>query len=55
MIRPQWLKKQQQSANRVNTVTNFLVTFSPESFNVQIEDDAAFNQGCGFGMTRNIK
>lgn len=34
MIRPQWLKQQQQqqqSANRVKTVTNFLVTFSPES------------------------
>lgn len=31
MVKKKNTQQQQQSANRVNTVTNFLVTFSPES------------------------
>lgn len=55
MIRPQWLEKKtvSQSCQHGDELPGYI--FSRVSFNVQIEDDAAFKQGCGFGMTRNIK
>lgn len=55
MIRPQWLKKTtvSQSCQYGDELPGYI--FSAVYFNVQIKDDAAFKQGCGFGMTRNIK